>query len=178
MLYETRLTILPEWIDENGHMNVAYYVLAFDLATDTVYKDWFGDNYTTRGFSAFTLGMNVDYVGELLEGDTVRITTQLMDWDKKRLHYFHEMYNAETGTLAARNECLSIGVNLETRRSAPFPQPVQVRLTEVFAAHQALPTPEGFGRKLGIRRKSLSGHPARKLRDDKITLWRILVSHG
>ena len=30
-LPRTTLTVLPEWIDHNGHMNVAYYVLAFDL---------------------------------------------------------------------------------------------------------------------------------------------------
>ena len=26
--------VQPEWIDYNGHMNVAFYVLAFDHATD------------------------------------------------------------------------------------------------------------------------------------------------
>ena len=29
-------TVLPEWIDYNGHMNVAFYVLAFDHATDVM----------------------------------------------------------------------------------------------------------------------------------------------
>ena len=38
-LFETKMTVLPEWIDHNGHMNVAFYVLAFDVATDTVYED-------------------------------------------------------------------------------------------------------------------------------------------
>lgn len=27
---EIDLTVKPEWIDHNGHMNVGYYVLAFD----------------------------------------------------------------------------------------------------------------------------------------------------
>ena len=27
-------TVRPEWIDSNGHMNLAYYVVVFDLATD------------------------------------------------------------------------------------------------------------------------------------------------
>jgi acyl-CoA thioester hydrolase len=31
-----RATVLPEWIDWNGHMNVGYYVVAFDKATDTL----------------------------------------------------------------------------------------------------------------------------------------------
>jgi len=39
-LCETRLEILPEWTDPNGHMNVAYYVLAFDRATTRSTIDW------------------------------------------------------------------------------------------------------------------------------------------
>ena len=31
-----RATVLPEWLDYNGHMNVAYYVLAFDHSTDAL----------------------------------------------------------------------------------------------------------------------------------------------
>ncbi|MFI5326964.1 MAG: thioesterase family protein, partial [Candidatus Rokuibacteriota bacterium] len=26
--------VRPEWIDNNGHMNMGYYVVVFDLATD------------------------------------------------------------------------------------------------------------------------------------------------
>ena len=48
-LPQTTLTVQPEWIDHNGHMNVAYYVLAFDVATDTVYETWgLGLDYPER----------------------------------------------------------------------------------------------------------------------------------
>ena len=88
-LFETKLTVLPEWIDHNGHMNVAYYVLAFDQATDAVYETWgIGEHYPAgAGCSVFTLGMDVDYLAEQFAGDTIRITTQLLDWDHKRVHY-------------------------------------------------------------------------------------------
>ncbi len=36
LVYET--CVKPEWIDHNGHMNVAFFVLAFDEATDAAYK--------------------------------------------------------------------------------------------------------------------------------------------
>ncbi len=32
-----RERILPEWLDYNGHMNVAYFVLIFDHGTDAFY---------------------------------------------------------------------------------------------------------------------------------------------
>ncbi|MDJ0941783.1 MAG: thioesterase family protein [Woeseiaceae bacterium] len=145
-----RCTVRPEWIDHNGHMNVAYYVVAFDEATDTVYEDWgLGLAYPEQsGCSVFTLGMNVDYLGELFEGDDVRIDTRLMDHDAKRIHYFHEMYSEATGRLVSTNECLCMNVDLASRRSAPFPDDVREKLATV----QIASVPERFGRVLGIRR--------------------------
>jgi len=153
-LYESFGTVKPEWLDHNGHMNVAYYVLAFDFITDAVYDQWgLGDDYQEQGYSVFTLGMNVDYLQELYENDPLRITTQLLAWDHKRVHYFHHMYHAKKGFLAATNECLGINVNLESRRSEPFPEPIQAILAEIYEAHQHLPLPAGAGRQLGIRQK-------------------------
>ena len=154
MLPETMLTVLPEWIDHNGHMNVAYYVLAFDLVTDEVYETWgLGFDYPEReNHSIFTIGMNIDYLGEVFEGEPLRITTQLVDMDHKRVHYLHTMYHGETGALVARNECLCMNVDLETRRSSPFPASVLGKIEPVFAAHSQLEKPAGFGRTLQIRR--------------------------
>lgn len=154
-LFETKLTVLPEWIDHNGHMNVAFYVLAFDEATDAVYETWgLGFDYPEReGCSIFTIGMNVDYRSELFEGDPIRVTTQLVDWDHKRVHYYHEMFHAENGRLAATNECLAMNVDLETRRSTAFPESVQSKLRPVWDVQNGLAKPKGFGRQLMIRRR-------------------------
>ena len=152
-LPEFDLTVPPEWIDHNGHMNVACYVLAFDQATDAVYETWdIGMAYPDLGYSVFTLGMNVDYLRELFVGDQVQITTQLLDWDPKRIHYFHEMHQFDTGERVATNECLCMNVELSSRRSAPFPEDVQALLKAVHAAHQAIGVPKGAFRQLQIRR--------------------------
>ena len=80
---ETKLEILGEWADQNGHMNVAYYVLAFDRATDALYDQLgIGWSYLERARrSLFTLAMNVDYLGEVFAGDRVRIVSRLIDCD-------------------------------------------------------------------------------------------------
>jgi acyl-CoA thioester hydrolase len=150
---ETRLDIPPEWTDQNGHMNVAYYVLAFDRATDTLYNALgIGWNYLHRtGRSIFTLGMNVDYLREVFAGDTVRIVSRLIDCDYKCIHYFHEMHHETKAYLAATNELLSVHINMRTRRSEPFPLDVQTQLTGMKAAHAALPVSPQVGRKLAIR---------------------------
>ena len=138
---ETRLEILPEWTDQNGHMNVAYYVLAFDRATDTLYdRLGIGWSYLEReGRSLFTLAMNVDYVGEVFAGDRVRIVSRLVDHDHKRIHYFHEMRHEGKGYVVATNELLAMHVDMARRKSEPFPADVQARLAELKAAHATSP---------------------------------------
>jgi acyl-CoA thioester hydrolase len=150
---QTQLDIPPDWTDRNGHLNVAYYVLAFDRATDALYNALgIGWNYLDRtGRSIFTLAMNVDYLDEVFAGDTVRIVSRLIDCDHKRIHYLHEMHHATKTYVAATNEILSMHVDMTTRRSAPFPPDVQAQLAAMKAAHAALPLPPQAGRKLGIR---------------------------
>jgi acyl-CoA thioester hydrolase len=148
------ITVHPEWIDHNGHMNVAYYVLAFDLATDEFYGTLgMGITYQQTGYSVFTLGMNVDYLDELFEGDPIRVETRLVDWDYKRVHYIHQMFHAEKGFLAATNECLGMHVGYESRKSESFSVEHQAGLEKMHLAHQKVDVPVQVGRKLAIRRK-------------------------
>ncbi len=148
-------TVLPEWIDYNGHMNVAFYVLAFDQATDTFF-DYLGigEEYKNKhNYSTFTLEGHITYDREVLEGDPLSFKTYLLDYDEKRMHYFHEMYHATKGYLASTNELMTIHIDMNIRRSAPFAPELSTRLEEIMAAHRALPRPEKAGRTIGIRRK-------------------------
>ena len=150
-----REVVRPEYIDWNGHMNVAYYVLVFDHATDALF-DHIGldEAYRKeRDFTTFTLEAQVTYQREVLEGDPLRITTQLLDYDHKRAHYFHRMHHAEEGWLAATNELLSLHIDTRKRRSAPFPDDILARWAEIHEAHAALPRPPEAGRAMGIRRR-------------------------
>jgi acyl-CoA thioester hydrolase len=142
-----------EWCDYNGHMNVAYYVIAFDEATDAFY-DWMGLDRAYRersGCSSFTLEGHITWERELLEGDPIRVRSLLLDFDAKRLHYFHEMYHAEKGYLASSHELLAIHIDMSARRSAPMPADTMARLAEVKAAHALLPRPPQIGRTIGLK---------------------------
>ncbi len=160
MTYEAPLnihreTVHPDWIDYNGHMNVAYYNLAFDRAVDQLFDliD-IGVGYAQRtDKSAFVVETHVNYIREVVEGDPLSFTLQLLDMDQKRLHYFLRMYHAAGGYLAATREQLSVHVDLAARRSAPMPAAVQQRLAAIMQVHAGLDRPPEIGRTMAIRHK-------------------------
>ena len=146
--------IVPEWIDYNGHMNVSYYVLVFDRATDEFF-DFMGMTAEYRAasnVSAFTAEMHVNYIREVKEGDEVYATTQLLGYDAKRFHYFHQMYQAEQGYLAATSELLCLFVDMSQRRVTQMPPPILDRLAEIKHSHAALPLPEQVGSVMKVKR--------------------------
>ena len=152
----TGQTVLPEWIDYNGHMNVAFYVLAFDKALDVVFDRLdMGAEYVSRtGSSAFILQNHVAYLAELKLGAPIRVSFQLLDFDAKRIHYFMHMYHATEGFLSATAEQVMMHVSLDTRRSSPFPPEALTKWATVREAHQKLPLPQTAGASIGIRRKT------------------------
>jgi acyl-CoA thioester hydrolase len=142
----------PEWIDDNGHLNMGYYVVAFDRATDT-WLDHIGLSASEKarsGVTTFTLESHVNYLRELREGAPLRFTTRLLAFDQKRIHYVHEMFHATEGFLAATNDLMSLHVSLETRRAAPMSADVLARLADVLSLHEALPVPPQVGRRIGL----------------------------
>lgn len=152
-LYRGR--VRPEWIDYNGHMNVAYYVLAFDHATDALLEhiELGAATREREQGSVFTLELHVNYLRELMEGDPIRITSQLLDWDTKRIHYIQQLYHAESDYLAATCEQILLYMDMRTRRSGEMPTAIQANLAQLLTAHRALPTPPQVGRVIGIRQR-------------------------
>lgn len=146
--------IVPEWIDYNGHLNVSYYVLMFDRATDEFF-DFMGltaDFRAAGNVSAFVVEMHVNYIQELKEGDDVHVTTQLLDYDTKRFHYFHRMYHAEQGYLAATSELLCLFMDMNQRRVTQMPESILNRLAEIKQSHAEMPLPEQVGSVMGVKR--------------------------
>ena len=145
-------TVEQAWIDYNGHMNMAYYLLVFDRCLDHVYELLeIGEQYVREhDGSCFTREIQVNYIRELTLGDPIRVEFQLLDWDAKRLHFFQTMRHGAEGYLAATTEQLALHVNMTSRRTAPFPNAVQERLKELMSSHSALDKPEQVGHKIGI----------------------------
>ena len=147
-----RDVVRPEWIDHNRHMNMGYYVVVFDLATDEFMR-WIGlgaEHRQTHRVTTFCLEAHVTYHREVREGDPLRFTTQLLSHDTKRLHYIHCMFHATDGFLAATNELMSLHVALETRRGASMAPDVLARLATIQSAHDRLARLPQVGRVIGL----------------------------
>ena len=146
-----RGVVLPEWVDYNGHLNVAYYLVAFDLATD-IFLDWIGLDEAHRQHHAgttFTAEVHVAYKRELREGDPIRVTTQLLAFDQKRIRYLHRMYHIDHGFEAATAENLSLYVNLDQRRVGTMSDQVLSRLKAIMRRHARMGVPDEAGRGIG-----------------------------
>ncbi len=145
--------VLPEWIDINGHMNVAYYILAFDLAVDTLWTQLgITDEYIeTTQCSTFAVDCHVTYQAELKEAEPFVVTSQILAYDEKRIHQFQRMYHAEKEYLAATAEWMNLHVDLSSRRVKPFPESILAALQAYTARQGVLPRPEEAGKQMKIR---------------------------
>ena len=150
-------TISPDWIDYNGHMNVAYYTLVFDHAVDRLWEYLgLGRQYRDGvGGSTFAVEHHITYNQEVVAGDEVRCTSRLIGFDEKRIYHYHEMYHGTDGYLAATCEFLSLHVDLTLRKVTPLPESALATLSDVLTSHQTLPPSENIGRVVKVPSLSL-----------------------
>jgi acyl-CoA thioester hydrolase len=147
-----RDVVRPEWIDYNGHMNVAYYLLVFDRAVDVLFEALdLGASYMKRANSScFALETHLTYRRELRLAEPIEVRSMLVEYDRKRLRHFHSMHNGESGTLAATCESLSIHVDMASRKSAAWGEAALARLQAMAARHSVLARPAELGRAISL----------------------------
>ncbi len=145
-------SVLAEWIDLNGHMNLAYYLTAFDRAFEEAYEQM-GltiEALEKTGSSTFAAEMHITYQRELMKDHPLRVATQLIGFDAKRMHWMQSMYHRREGFLAATAEWLILHVDLRQRKVAIMPDALQGHLGAILAAHGRLPTPPETGRRIDL----------------------------
>lgn len=143
--------VLEAWIDSNDHMNLAYYVVLFDHATDAIDAALgMGPGYKERHRAGtFAVETHTLYRAELRAGERVEVETLVAGADEKRLHLAHTMRRPGGGAVAMQ-EILFLHVDLGTRRVAPWPATVLANLLAARDAHAALPRPEWLGRRIAM----------------------------
>ena len=144
----------PQWVDYNGHMSEAYYLLAFGEASDALFR-YIGINeaYREAGSSFYTVETHINYVKEVGTGEPLEFTTQILGLDEKRLHLFHQMFHGTSGDLLCTTEQMLLHVDMESGRTSPISPEVMQALTAIMDAHKDMPAPEQQGRVMRVPEK-------------------------
>lgn len=144
-----------KWIDYNDHMSDFNYAMVFSNATDHLIE-FIGINKEFRykyEYSVYTIETHLTYLKEAHKEQFFRITVELLDYDKKRLHIFFVMENSNEEKLATSEQML-IGIDVRKGRSAPFPSSIVTQIHELATVSGLKTKPEEVGRKVEIRRKN------------------------
>lgn len=148
-------TVLPEWVDYNGHMSESCFLLVFGDQSDAFFRlIGIDEAYRQSGFSLYTVQTMIHNLREAALGDPLKLTLQLIAADDKRLHLFHSMVHAQSGELLATGEQMLVHVDMQQARSAPMPAWLSEHVQAIVQAHAVLPRPPQAGASIGIRSKS------------------------
>ncbi len=135
-----RITVPEEYRDENGHMNMRWYLAIFDDAGYPM-QERLGlsqEYHAAHGTGGFDLEHHIHYLKEVLPGDVVAVYARLLQRTEKRVHYLMFLVNETRGTLASIFECVNSFADMRARRTAPYPPEIAARIDEVIAAHAKL----------------------------------------
>lgn len=140
----------PQWIDYNGHLNMAYYNVIMDRSIDELFAAMgMGPDYLkARNSSTMTAECHVRYIREVHLGDPLQVLAYVIAADDKRLHTFEELRHATEGWLSATSENMTLHIDMNVRKVAPFPPDIAERVRAVAEQHARHPRPVGAGRRI------------------------------
>ena len=135
MLLATK-KIIKEWTDYNGHMNLSYYILVFDIGAEVILSKFkMGEHSAkTTKKSTMVVETHTTYNQEVKEGDEVDVFISYFDHDNKRLLYKLEMYDKAKNTLSATTEILALYIDLNIRKVAEF-EPEKIKIMNDYISN-------------------------------------------
>nr|WP_314616900.1 thioesterase family protein [uncultured Pseudomonas sp.] len=151
-----RTPVQEDWVDYNGHLRDAFYLLIFSYATDALMEriGLDADSRGQSGNSLFTLEAHINYLHEVKLGTEVWVQTQIVGFDRKRLHVYHCLHRAGFDEALAASEQMLLHVDLAGPKSSPFAERSVELLQGLLAEQQDLPAPAFTGRVIGLPAKA------------------------
>jgi carnitine 3-dehydrogenase len=143
--------VLPEWVDYNGHAHESRYLHVFGDASDAFLR-YIGIDaaHLAAGGSYYTVETHLSFLREASAGERLHVTTQVLGFDERRLHLFHELYRSDDDVRLATAEQMFVHVDTAEGRARPAQPKVLARIAKLATAHAALPRPERAGRAIGM----------------------------
>jgi acyl-CoA thioester hydrolase len=151
-----RVEIQPDWIDYNGHLRDAYYIVALSYAVDDVMDHLgLGAAYRERTHcTLYTLELHIHYLHEIKSSDELSVVTSVLDCDRKRIHAACDFLCPRIEGPAATADLMLLHVHQGAKpASASFPPEVSQRLEALKLTPAALAA-RGLGsRKIELKRR-------------------------
>lgn len=143
-----RTPVQEDWVDYNGHLRDAFYLLIFSYATDALMEriGLDADSRGQSGNSLFTLEAHINYLHEVKLGTEVWVQTQIIGFDRKRLHVYHSLHRDGFAEALAASEQMLLHVDLAGPKSAPFAEYSVVCLNSIVKRQADLAQPEHINR--------------------------------
>jgi acyl-CoA thioester hydrolase len=154
-LQTLKTPVVKEWIDYNGHLNDAYYLVIFTKATDAL-QDHLGltlEHIQSTGETLFTVESHLSYLQEIGLGEMVTVTTQVLQTDSKRIRIFHRMYNDQQDLLATV-EMLFLCYNLVAKKVTNFSDMMMQSLSVIEKQQAQTPWPDSAGKGIALKRSA------------------------
>ena len=135
MLLTTK-KIIKEWTDYNGHMNLSYYILVFDIGAEVILSKFKMGEHSAKTTTKSTMVVetHTTYNQEVREGDEVDVFISYFDHDNKRLHYKLEMFDKVKNTLSATTEILALYIDLNIRKVVEF-EPEKIKIMNDYISN-------------------------------------------
>ncbi|RII80279.1 thioesterase family protein [Pseudomonas monteilii] len=150
-----RTPVQEDWVDYNGHLRDAFYLLIFSYATDALMEriGLDADSRGQSGNSLFTLEAHINYLHEVKLGTEVWVQTQIIGFDRKRLQVYHSLHRAGFDEALAASEQMLLHVDLAGPTSAPFSENSTGLLQGLVDEQHQLQPPVYVGRVIGLAKK-------------------------
>ena len=146
------LTVLPGWIDYNGHMTEFRYIQVFSDSCEALLRRvGMHDEYVDAGHSWYTAETHTQFFDELAANEPMYTTAQILAADAKRLHVFYRLHASADDRVLASFEAMYLHVNIETGKVCAADDDASRRLNSLAAEHANLPPPDTAGRSVGQR---------------------------
>jgi len=144
--------VVAEWVDFNGHLRDAYYMVLFSHGVDGL-MDQIGLDAAGRqatGHSLFTLEAHINFLHEVKLGAHAQVYCQLLAHDAKRMHLGLGLYLQGDDRLMAYSEQMLLNVDMAGPRACTFAPTVMAKVQMLATAHRSLARPQYVGRVIAL----------------------------
>ncbi len=126
--------------DANGHLNVRHYTgIASEGLDESLVPQGIVKGWPAQGHACFSAEHHLTYLAELRTGDRMSARVRLLGRSERAAHALVHLLDDSHERLSFVMEEIFLHIDMETRRTAPWPEDVAAALDRRVAEDARLP---------------------------------------